>query len=860
MAMLSMYFSNYCTSANQQVTTFEAPAIAMATSDVPYAKPIDKQFLNCGICLERYQTPKVLPCLHTFCERCLGEYIPPQSLTLTCPICRQQSILPERGVAALQNNFFISNLMEVLMEPSLCTCCHRNASATSKCTDCGDLLCMACTDTHRGVTLTRSHHVVSLSELAMSEYSDSDGRAETALMCPSHDSEQLRFYCETCETAICDFCAELEHVDHAVTVLADAIQEHRSSLRTLLDKVNAKIPLLRDALAAVGDVSASLAARAADAEAEVSAAFERVAAAAREREARLLDDVRLMHAAKQDVLLQQREQLENSLASFSSCVDFTENALRSAGETEILLVKKQMSEKLLEFAEKTVGVGAVDENDRLAFSGAADCDLAAASLRGVGAVATTEEERSFNGFCSHYVSGKIRRSTTFETAGESPWRQSEPDADAIRPIDKSSPELRHLPERYQTPTAEHPCRRGVAALQNEPSSSSEPDGGLMEIVASARAAPDAGRVVAPTVADGGRGGDYELSYVVAEEGRYHMSIRLYGQHIKGSPFKIRAKSEDRSSGDRPSSSKIPRTAVRQKATKRPPSARSGGSNRKSNPIEDDLVRRSGAKGRNRGEFTNPQGVFCTPGGRVVVADSNNQNVQVFTAAGDFKFRFGIRGRSPGQLQRPTGVAVMSNGNVVVADYENKWVSIFAPDGKFVSKIGSGKLLGPKGVAVDRNNHIIVVDNKASCVFVFQPNGKLIHKFGCRGNDEHQFAGPHFVAVNAKNDIVISDFHNHAVKVFDSEGGFLFSFGSNGEGNGQFNAPTGVAVDKLGNILVADWGNSRIQVFDSQGSFLSYINTTGDPLYGPQGLTVTSDGHVVVADSGNHCFKIYKYLQ
>lgn len=51
-----------------------------------------------------------------------------------------------------------------------------------------------------------------------------------------------------------------------------------------------------------------------------------------------------------------------------------------------------------------------------------------------------------------------------------------------------------------------------------------------------------------------------------------------------------------------------------------------------------------------------------------------------------------------------------------------------------------------------------------------------------------------------------------------------------------------------------------QVFDSQGSFLSYVNTLADPLYGPQGMTLTPDGHIFVADSGNHCFKVYKYLQ
>lgn len=145
------------------------------------------------------------------------------------------------------------------------------------------------------------------------------------------------------------------------------------------------------------------------------------------------------------------------------------------------------------------------------------------------------------------------------------------------------------------------------------------------------------------------------------------------------------------------------------------------------------------------------------------------------------------------------------------------------------------------------------------------------------------------------------------QVFDSDGDFLFTFGTSGEGNGQFNAPTGIAVDSNDNIIVADWGNSRIQVsyqfylghlkyrivnvaeskccsqnyfhyinnqytsnfkliyitfqvFDSQGSFLSYVNTLADPLYGPQGMTLTPDGHIFVADSGNHCFKVYKYLQ
>ena len=81
----------------------------------------------------------------------------------------------------------------------------------------------------------------------------------------------------------------------------------------------------------------------------------------------------------------------------------------------------------------------------------------------------------------------------------------------------------------------------------------------------------------------------------------------------------------------------------------------------------------GARGRGRGEFLNPQGVAVTLKGDLLVTDSNNQNVQMFTrsvisvmvtmmmtlfrSSGVFIQRWGTRGRFPGQLQRPTGITL-----------------------------------------------------------------------------------------------------------------------------------------------------------------------------------------------------------
>ncbi|XP_069023115.1 tripartite motif-containing protein 2 isoform X3 [Embiotoca jacksoni] len=698
-----------------------------STLPSPVVRQIDKQFLICSICLDRYENPKVLPCLHTFCERCLQNYIPAHSLTLSCPVCRQTSILPEKGVAALQNNFFITNLMDVLQR----------------------------------APDSRSQEAAALNNIT----TVATGQL---LSCPNHGGSVMEFYCPPCETAMCQECTSGEHGEHPTVPLKDVVEQHKASLQDQLDAVKKRLPEIDSALQTLSEILLQLTNQKSSIEEDIHTTFDELQKTLNVRKSVLLMELEVNYGLKQKVLQAQLDTLLQGQEGINSSCNFTEQALSHGTEAEVLLVKKQMSERLVELASQELPLQP-GENNQLDFL--VETEGLKKSIHNLGTIVTTNavasETVATGEGLRHCVVG-MSTSITITTK------------------DKDG-EL---------------CKMGNAVISAEISS---PEGSK---------------------------GDGEIL------------------DNKNDGVKKRLKS--------PGSGHI-----KQKAIKRPASMYSTG-RRKENPIEDDLIFRIGTKGRNKGEFTNLQGVAASSLGKVLIADSNNQCVQIFSNDGQFKSRFGIRGRTPGQLQRPTGVAVHPNGDIIIADYDNKWVSIFSCDGKFKNKIGSGKLMGPKGVSVDRNGHIIVVDNKACCVFIFQVNGKLVTKFGNRGNGDRQFAGtlngPHFAAVNNNNEIIVTDFHNHSVKVFNTEGEFLLKFGSNGEGNGQFNAPTGVAVDVNGNIIVADWGNSRIQVFDGSGSFLSYINTSADPLYGPQGLALTSDGHVVVADSGNHCFKVYRYLQ
>lgn len=52
--------------------------------------------LFCPLCHEMFSNPRLLPCLHTFCKRCLENLVVPRSSLLSCPACRTDVSLTVR--------------------------------------------------------------------------------------------------------------------------------------------------------------------------------------------------------------------------------------------------------------------------------------------------------------------------------------------------------------------------------------------------------------------------------------------------------------------------------------------------------------------------------------------------------------------------------------------------------------------------------------------------------------------------------------------------------------------------------------------------------------------------------------------
>lgn len=143
-----------------------------------------EELLKCSICLDTYTDPKLLQCSHAYCKDCLEHLAGKKKKSLTCPTCRKEMALLDKGVADLPPAFRINSLLEI-----------RNSLVSSPVA------------------------------------------TKQPVRCPEHDKE-LEFFCFACEEMVCWKCAQKgsQHVNHLCKKLDQAFelcQENLDFLKSL---------------------------------------------------------------------------------------------------------------------------------------------------------------------------------------------------------------------------------------------------------------------------------------------------------------------------------------------------------------------------------------------------------------------------------------------------------------------------------------------------------------------------------------------------------------------------------------------------------------------------------------------------
>lgn len=114
--------------------------------------------LKCSICLELYNDPVALPCMHSFCRECLMEHVCSKSRSFLkddakvqtpCPNCKKLYPLSKNIIRGMQRNFQLQSIVESYRRqhqkagPPQCDMCKENP-ANKRCSKCEVSYCHGC--------------------------------------------------------------------------------------------------------------------------------------------------------------------------------------------------------------------------------------------------------------------------------------------------------------------------------------------------------------------------------------------------------------------------------------------------------------------------------------------------------------------------------------------------------------------------------------------------------------------------------------------------------------------------------------------------------------------------------------------
>ncbi|KAJ4452033.1 hypothetical protein ANN_03547 [Periplaneta americana] len=154
------------------------------------SSPSENRDQICNICSEKYCSPRVLSCLHVFCESCLEKMLMDETgdsgkrdSIIKCPKCNQETKqgrnhiialgtgnisktvelnalqVGSKGAGSLPCDYVLTNILDMSAIESmavLCTSCKAKEKAVARCSDCANFLCPNCNTAHQVSALLKA--------------------------------------------------------------------------------------------------------------------------------------------------------------------------------------------------------------------------------------------------------------------------------------------------------------------------------------------------------------------------------------------------------------------------------------------------------------------------------------------------------------------------------------------------------------------------------------------------------------------------------------------------------------------------------------------------------------------------------
>ena len=320
--------------------------------------------LKCSICFELFSDPRLLPCLHTYCLKCLQRLVSDQKSHLNCPQCRAKHEIPKDGVATYLSDLSILPELEVAKgqgQKKICGFCTTSEVAVGYCNDCGEYLCQYCQDVmHKRGKMFVSHTVSSIEEATSIASSSFTYFLKKSSLCSFHPKYELEIFCKTCNTLVCCKCMlETTHKGHSYDFFKNVQDELTETIKSLTQKVKEKEVIVKNSLSFVEKFEQRMCSQRDKLEAEINSTCDEYITKIQAMKDKLLKQVESKFTEDSKTIWATKDHLEVILSQIQSCEAFSERYQKQGSEGQMLPLLNQLLHCLIELDGKDIDLSVI---------------------------------------------------------------------------------------------------------------------------------------------------------------------------------------------------------------------------------------------------------------------------------------------------------------------------------------------------------------------------------------------------------------------------------------------------------------------------------------------------------------------
>ena len=715
--------------------------------------------ITCPICQEHYTEPKILPCLHYYCKKCILK------LTLTtqsgksfhCPECRCEATIPEGGVDNLKTAFFanrikskVSNLQRAHGKVEVkCEYCTASSNAEAFCRQCSCFICHECVKHHSNIRSLLSHEIVSLEDLKHGRAKPIAVEEPPTEMCTIH-KQPFIIFCSDCEKLICQHCTLKDHLGHNYEFTNVAVTGVKTKLLEEIQSIKMQQTEFSDAIEKVRATELEVETQKESAISKLHTSFKELHNILERREQELVEEATTIAQQKLQKLSQQEKTLSLASAKLQSVVDCTKRWASLSTDNELVNmdteIRKTIQQKIQEHGRSWRSLEPVEEADM--------------------AVEVT---------CA-----KALQQLCLTQANVSPAVDAAKcTVDLTAHAEVGKPYVGTLSTRLSNDILNNRKCKVTCHIKSL-----------------------CNGVTTNCVIDKVGPGRYSVQYTPTVRGRHELTVLINDHHVAGSPFPVYASIHPtqlskpvkiwtgitKPYGITANSIGEIFVALREDTTN---IVKYGEGKRV------DLVEKSG--------LVIPRCIACDDEDNIYCTDFNSNKILTFDGNGD-----NLKVHEVELERNNCGKAALAitDQKLFMAEYcVFGSIKVYNKELQHLSTIKHSNM-NVKDISVDIHQNLYVSDLNNSCVHVFTKDGVHLRSIG---RYKEELKEPWGLCVHGQY-VYVTDVNSHCVFVFTTDGEYVTSFGQKGHEEGDFNHPYYIYVDHNGFVYVADFFNDRVQCF------------------------------------------------